>query len=124
MVLSVIVRCESILPEYAETWKRRPVVVPDGVTWTEETGGVSFAVYVTPRAGRTEIAGQRDGALWIRLAAPPVDGKANAALMELLSKQLGVPKASITLVSGATGRTKRIRVSGVTAGDVRQRLAD
>jgi uncharacterized protein len=92
------------------------------VPLTAEPGGVSFAVYVTPRAGRSEVAGQRQGALWVRLAAPPVEGKANAALVELLSKQLGVPKGQIELVSGATGRNKRVRVRGLTAAQAQVKL--
>jgi uncharacterized protein len=99
------------------------VTLLDEVKLTAEASGVNFAVYVTPRAGRSEVAGERQGALWVRLAAPPVEGKANAALVELLSKQLGVPKGSVTLVSGATGRNKRVRVAGLTLEQVRARLA-
>ena len=79
-------------------------------------------VYVTPRASRSEVAGEHDGALWVRLAAPPVEGKANAALVELLAKQLGVPRQALRVVAGITGRRKRIAVAGLDADQVRERL--
>lgn len=82
----------------------------------------SFAVYVTARAGRSELAGQREGAVWVRLAAPPVEGRANAALVELVAKLLGVPKGAVEVVSGASGRAKRVRVAGMTAAAARERL--
>ncbi|HEX2183916.1 MAG TPA: DUF167 domain-containing protein [Chloroflexota bacterium] len=77
--------------------------------------GCEFSVYVTPRAGRTEVAGERDGALWVRLAAPPVGGAANAALIEVMAERLGVPRGAVRLVSGMSGRRKRVRVAGVSA---------
>lgn len=83
---------------------------------------MALAVYVTPRAGRSEIAGEREGALWVRLAAPPVEGKANAALVDLLARRLGVSKGDVQIVAGATGRHKRVRVAGLAADVVRQRL--
>ena len=84
---------------------------------------VTFAVYVTPRAGRSEISGERGDALWVRLAALPVYGKANAALVALLAARLGVPKADVEIVAGETGRRKGVRVRGLEARAVRKRLA-
>ena len=81
-----------------------------------------MAVYVTPRAGRSEVVGEREGAVWVRLAAPPVDGKANAVLVDLLARRRGVSRSFVEVVSGATGRTKRVRVRGMAAADARQRL--
>ena len=76
--------------------------------------GTTFAVRVVPRAGRTTIAGVRDDALLVRLAAPPVDGAANEALIALLADLFNRPKRDITLVSGHSARTKRVAIAGLT----------
>ena len=76
--------------------------------------GVAFDVRVIPRARRSEIGGERDGALVVRIAAPPVEGAANDALIELFSTVLRVPRRAVTIVSGGHGRRKRIAISGVT----------
>jgi uncharacterized protein (TIGR00251 family) len=68
------------------------------------------------------MAGVRDGALLVRLAAPPVEGAANAALVEFLSEALGVPRRAVVVRSGERSRRKRITVAGVTAAAVRERL--
>ena len=73
-------------------------------------------------AGRTEIAGLRDGALLIRLAAAPVDGAANNALIQLMAKALGVARRDVTIVSGEHSRTKRVRVAGLDRVQVLARL--
>lgn len=80
--------------------------------------GLRLDVYVQPRASRSEIVGEHDGALRVRLAAPPVDNAANEALVALLAKALGVPKRDIRVVTGATSRRKVVEVSGVTAEEV------
>jgi uncharacterized protein (TIGR00251 family) len=84
---------------------------------------VILDVKVIPRAGRTALAGTRDGSILIRLAAAPVDGAANAELIAFLSTLLDVPKRDITIVSGETSRQKRVRIDGVTAEAVRQKCA-
>jgi uncharacterized protein (TIGR00251 family) len=71
-------------------------------------------VRVIPRAGRSGIAGLRDGALLVRLAAAPVDGAANQELIDVLSKAFKVPKRSIDIVSGERSRSKLVRIAGVT----------
>jgi uncharacterized protein len=71
-------------------------------------------VRVIPRAGKSGIAGMRGGALLVRLNAPPVDGAANAELIEVLADALGVPKRSVSIVSGERSRLKRVRIEGVT----------
>jgi uncharacterized protein (TIGR00251 family) len=81
-------------------------------------GGVELAVLVQPRASRSRVVGEHDGLLKIQLAAPPVDGAANAALVELLCEKLGVPKRAVRLVAGDTSRRKRVRVDGVAAPEV------
>ena len=85
-------------------------------------GGVELHLQVQPRASRTEVIGPHGGALKIRLAAPPVDGEANAELVRFLAKVLGVPRSAVEIVSGATGKRKRVRVTGVDAAFVRERL--
>lgn len=80
-----------------------------------EPGGVSLEVLVQPRASRTQVVGVHDGRLKIALAAPPVDGEANQALVEFLARALGVRRADVTLLRGETGRRKTVRVAGAGA---------
>lgn len=75
-------------------------------------GTALLALHIQPGAKRTEIAGLHGEALKIRLAAPPVDGKANAALIAFLADRLDLPKAAVTLESGASSRQKRVRIAG------------
>jgi uncharacterized protein (TIGR00251 family) len=77
------------------------------------TGSDAVDVRVIPRAGRSEIAGLRDGAVLVRLAAAPVDGAANAELIDVLSRTLRLPRRDITIVSGVTSRSKRVRIAGL-----------
>ena len=86
---------------------------------TEEGNAISFVVRVIPRSSVSEIVGEYDGAVKVRLTSPPVEGAANAELIKLFSKKLDVPKSSITIVSGETSKTKRLRVSGVTSEQLR-----
>ena len=88
----------------------------------EQAGGVTFGVRVKPRASREAIEGVVDGALVVRLTAPPVDGEANAALARVLGKALGVPPSAVLLVAGTTGRRKRVSVTGLSALDARRLL--
>jgi uncharacterized protein (TIGR00251 family) len=90
-------------------------------------GGIRLAVRVTPRAKKSGVTGttiMADGrpALSIRLAAPPVDGSANKALIAFLAKQFGVPRSAVRIVSGETSRLKMVEVTGVTAEQVSRRL--
>jgi uncharacterized protein len=70
---------------------------------------------VIPRARKSEIAGVRDGALLVRVAAPPVDSAANLALIELLAATVNVPRRAIRISAGETSRHKRVAIDGVTA---------
>ena len=75
-------------------------------------GSVVLVLHIQPGARKTEVAGIHGDALKIRLAAPPVDGKANAALLAFLAKVCGVPKSAVSLLSGETSRSKRVRIVG------------
>lgn len=77
-------------------------------------GALVLNLHVQPGARKTEIVGLHGASLKIRLAAPPVDGKANDCLIAFLAEQLGVPRAQMELVSGTTSRLKRLRVTGVS----------
>jgi uncharacterized protein len=86
--------------------------------------GITLVVRVIPRAGRTQIAGIRGEALTIRLAAAPVDGAANDALVTFLADQFGLPRRAVTILSGHTSRDKRIALAGLTESEVTARLND
>ena len=89
----------------------------------DHAGGVSFAVKVHPRAKRDGISGAVGEALKVDLTAPPAEGKANEAVTRFFSRLLKVPRSSVTIASGKTNRMKVIHVAGVTAEQLRQRLA-
>lgn len=76
--------------------------------------GVHLTVYVQPRASRTECTGLHDGAIRIRLAAPPVDGAANEALVRFLAERMGVPRGNVRVARGTSSRRKVVMVDGVT----------
>ncbi len=85
-------------------------------------GGASLRVRVQPRASRDALAGERAGALAIRLTAPPVEGAANEALSRFLGRTLGVPASSISILYGATGRDKLVRFEGLSAAELLLRI--
>jgi uncharacterized protein len=84
--------------------------------------GITFAIKVHPRAKKNAISGKVGDALKVSLTAPPVDGKANEACIEFFAKLLKVPRSSVSIASGLTSRNKAIRVVGLTAQQVRERL--
>jgi uncharacterized protein len=90
-----------------------------GVPVEVRDGSVRFAVRVQPRASRSEIVGVHGEALKVRLSAPPVDGAANEALVDLLAKALGVSKGAIKITHGASSRTKRVEIEGIDPDRVR-----
>jgi uncharacterized protein (TIGR00251 family) len=91
--------------------------------WAREgAGGAVLELLVQPRASRTRVVGEHDGRLKIQLAAPPVDGEANAALVAFLADALGVKRADVALLAGESGRRKRVRVTGVPAATAAARL--
>jgi uncharacterized protein len=89
----------------------------------ETATGVEIDVRVIPRASTTQLAGERDGCLLVRLAAPPVEGAANSSLLEFLAEMLGVPRRSVRLRAGERSRRKRIVVDGMTADAAQALLA-
>jgi uncharacterized protein (TIGR00251 family) len=86
---------------------------------TERDGAAIFSVRVTPRASRDAIEGEHQGALKVRLTAPPVKDRANEALRRLLAERLNVPVSTVRIVSGEKSRNKKVEVAGAT----RARLA-
>jgi len=79
-------------------------------------------VRLQPRARRDEIAGERDGAVLVRVTAPPADGKANAALVKLVAKRAGVAKGKVSVARGERSRDKVIRVEGLSGAELRRAL--
>jgi uncharacterized protein (TIGR00251 family) len=95
----------------------------------EEVAGVGsdapvgrIAIRVQPRAARDEIAGAREGALLVRVTAPPVDGRANEAACKLIAKRLGVAPSRVSVVRGAAARDKLVEVEGLQAEALRRAL--
>lgn len=80
------------------------------ISYSEKPGSVTFLVYVVPRASRSEIVGEHNGALRVRLAAAPVDGAANRELIAVLAKALRVSRTAVEISAGHTSRIKRVTV--------------
>lgn len=88
-------------------------------SWLRADGdGVILTLHIQPGAKKTEVAGPHGDALKIRLAAPPVDGKANAALLEFIAAKVGAGRTAVTLVSGETSRAKRVRIARISPDKV------
>lgn len=91
--------------------------------WLRSDGdGVILDLHIQPGAKQTEVVGRHGDALKIRLAAPPVDGKANDALVAFLAKKLGAGRTAVEVISGQTSRAKRVRVAGIAPTDVLKAL--
>lgn len=84
------------------------------VNFTEKDDAIIFLVRVVPRASKSEIVGEIEGSLKVRISAPPVDGAANEEVVRLLAKSLGVARSSVSIVAGETSKRKRVRVVGIT----------
>lgn len=91
---------------------------------TEKDGAVTFRLRVQPRASRDEVAGEHNGAIKLRISAPPIDGKANEACRRLIAKLVGVSPSAVEIIAGESSKDKVIRVHNVTAERIRQLLAD
>jgi uncharacterized protein (TIGR00251 family) len=85
--------------------------------------GATFHIRVHPRAKKNAINGEVGDALKVALTAPPVDGRANEAVIAFFAEFLNVPRSSVTIAAGQTSRNKVIRIAGITAAQVEQRLA-
>lgn len=88
----------------------------------ETASGITFAVRVQPRAKRNAVVGELGEALKISLTAPAIEGRANEACIEFLAELLGVPRSSVVIISGHTGRNKVVRVTGLALDTLRQRV--
>ena len=103
--------------------KKNPMNTVALPSWCKPcAGGCLLAVHVQPNAKTTAAAGEHDGALKIRLAAPPLDGRANAALMDWVARACGLAKRDVTLKSGDASRRKLLVLAGIDAADAAQRL--
>ena len=87
------------------------------------SGGCTLPVRVHPGARRNAIDGVHDGALKVSLTTPPTDGRANQALIAFLAGELRIPRARVTLLTGATSRSKSLRIAGLSAAQLRAALA-
>ena len=97
--------------------------IPDGAVTPASDGAVIHCL-ATPRASRNAVVAWHDGRLKVALAAPPVDGEANKTLVKFMAEVLGVPKSSVSVASGLTGRRKAVAVSGLSADDAIKILSD
>ena len=90
---------------------------------TEAAGAVTLDILVQPRASRAKLGPIHDGRLKVAVTSPPVDGEANAAVIELFAKQLGVARGAIEVIAGATSRRKTLRIAGVSAAAIAELIA-
>jgi uncharacterized protein (TIGR00251 family) len=88
-----------------------------------DPNGVTIEVLVQPRASRAKIGPVHDGRIKVSVTSPPVDGEANAAVIELFAKQLGVPKSAVEVIAGMSSRRKRIRITGTTRAAIEALIA-
>jgi len=90
------------------------------IQYSEKDRGLTFAVRIIPRASHSEIAGEYNGALRIRIAAPPVAGAANRELIRLLAKTFRLPQNAVAIVSGAGSKSKIVRIAGANSAKLEQ----
>ena len=111
----------SVLP----TTRYLPFAIPDllftrVIHYSEKDRGLTFAVRIVPRASRSEIAGEYNGALRVRIAAPPVEGAANRELIRLLARTFKLPQNAVDIVSGAGSKSKVVRIRGADVAKLEQ----
>jgi len=85
---------------------------------------VTVEILVQPRASRAKIGPMHDGRIKIAVTAPPVDGEANAAVIELFAKRLGVARGAVEVIAGASSRRKTLRIAGATAAQIEDLIED
>lgn len=89
---------------------------------SERNQVLTFSVQVVPRASRSEIVGAHDGAMRVRIAAPPVDGAANEELIRIIARAFGVAKRAVEIAAGRTSKHKQVRVTGASARTLQELL--
>jgi uncharacterized protein len=98
------------------------------IRFTAQDKAVTFTVRVQPRATKSALAGEVEGALKIKIAAPPVDGAANEELLRYLAQLFAVPRRAVTILSGEMAKNKIVRIQGITgaqfATTIRQKMKD
>ena len=94
----------------------------EAIAFRPDADGTVLALHIQPGAKRSGVCGMYGDAVKIAIKSPPVDGKANRALCEFIADMLGVPTGTVHLVSGATGRDKRLHVAGRSPEEVRTAL--
>ena len=94
------------------------------IDFSEKNGRLTFKVRVVPRASRSEIVGEHDGALRVRIAAPPVDGAANEELVRTLAQAFKVARSAIEIIAGHTAKLKTVRVAGLEPAALASLLAN
>lgn len=94
------------------------------INFREKDGALIFTVRAAPRASRSEIAGEHDGALKVRLTCPPVDNAANEELIKLLAKEFGVAKSDVEILSGQTSKTKQVAVKNIKPEILKKKISN
>jgi uncharacterized protein (TIGR00251 family) len=90
------------------------------IRYSNQGRALTFAVRVVPRASFSEIVGEHDGALRVRIAAPPVEGAANRELVKVLARSFELPQNAVEIISGANSKTKTVRIRGADAAQLEQ----
>jgi len=93
------------------------------LTISEKDGSAVFSVRVKPGGKKNEVIGVHDGALKLSVTAPPIEGKANRAVTKFVSQLLGVAPSRVDIISGESSRTKRVRIEGLSAREVKEILS-
>lgn len=88
------------------------------IRFNEKNNSLIFTVRVVPRASRSELAGEHDGALKVRIASPPVDGAANTELIKLLAKTFEISKRDVEIISGETSKTKQVKIQNMKSAEL------